>query len=75
MRCAHVTRQTDGMGLNKRTKTVAPHLVVPIWRAQSWVQDPASVFNKLLDGWENSQNHAPNDFYWSTSNDDYSDAQ
>ena len=75
MRRAHVTRQADGMGLNERTKTVARHLAAPIWRAQSWEHDPASVFNKLLERWENSQNHAPDDFYWSTSNDDYTDAQ
>ena len=75
MRCAHVTCQTDSMGLNERTKTVARHLAAPIWRAQSWEHDPASVFNKLLACWEDSQNHAPDDFYWSTSNDDYTDAQ
>jgi len=40
MRRAHVTRQTDGMGLNEHTKTVTHH-----------------------------------DFYWSTSNDNYTDAQ
>jgi len=54
MRRAHVIRQTDGMGLNERTKTVARHLVSPIWRAQSWEDDPVSVFNKLLERWENS---------------------
>ena len=30
MRRAHVTRQTDCMGLNERTKTVNQHLVAPI---------------------------------------------
>jgi len=74
MRRVHVTRQTDSMGLNKRTKTVTRHLAAPIWCAQSWEHDPASVFKKL-ERWENSQNHAPDDFYWSTSNDDYTDAQ
>ena len=56
MRRAHVTRQADGMGLNERTKTVARHL-----RAQSWEHDPAGVCNQLLERWENSQNHAPDD--------------
>ena len=67
--------QTHCMGLNERTKTVALHLTDPIWRAQSWDHDPASVFNKLLERWENSQNHAPDDWYWSTSNDNYTDTQ
>ena len=75
MRCAHVTRQTYCMGLNERTKTVALHLAAPIWRAQSWEHDPVSVFNKLFERWENSQNHAPDDCYWSTSNDNYTDTQ
>jgi len=74
IRCAHVTRQTNCMGLDERTKTVTCHLTVPIWRAQSWEHDPASVFNKLLERWENSQHHAPDDFYWSTSDDNYTDA-
>ena len=75
MRRAHVTRQVDYMGLNERTKTVTLHLAAPIWRAQFWEHDPTSVVNKLFERWENSQNHAPADFYWSTSNDDYTDAQ
>jgi len=75
MRRAHITRQTDGMGLNELTKTVTRHFAAPIWREQSWQHDPASVFNKLFERWENSQNHAPDDFYWSTFNDNYTDAQ
>jgi len=55
MRRAHVTHQTDGMGLNERTKTVVCHLTAPIWRTQSWEHDPVSVFNKLLERWGNSQ--------------------
>ena len=75
MRRAHITRQTDGMGLNELTKTVTRHFAAPIWREQSWQHDPASVFNKLFERWENSQNHAPDDFYWSTFNENYTDAQ
>jgi len=75
MRKAHVTRQTTGMGLNERTKTVARHIAAPIWRAQDWQHDPAAVFNKLLGRWETSRSHAEDDFYWSLSHDTYSDRQ